>query len=243
MPFIKLDRKYFNNFLWKEKRSYSRAEAWLDLIQLVAFSADNSQIINGSLVNYGRGQYPISLSFLMKRWGWSMNKVRTYLSTLERAGQITRQITKGNTILTLCNYDQYNGDSQGEGQGEGKVEVKSKGKTTEVIQENKNINKPRKEINILFEDFWNLYDKKTGKAKTVKLWERLTDIEREQCMKGLPAYIASTPDKVYRKDPTTFLRNKSWNDEVFARRGYPINGNKPKSEARRRYEEELLGRL
>lgn len=242
MGYLMLDRKFFDHFFWKEKRKFNRAEAWLDLIQLVSYSNGKSQIINGSLVEYDRGQYPISLSFLMKRWSWSTNKVRTYLSTLERTGQITRQITSGITILTLCNYDVYNGEAQTEGQAEGKAEGQADGKVTEGIKEIKNFNKPRKEINIPFEVFWNLYDKKTGKVNTVKLWQRLSDLEREECMEKLPAYISSKPDKVYRKDPATFLRNKSWNDEIFARRGQPVNGGKPKSEARRMYEEILLGR-
>jgi hypothetical protein len=30
----------------------------------------------------------------------------------------------------------------------------------------------------------------------------------------LPRYIVSTPDVKFRKNPTTYLNNESWNDEI-----------------------------
>jgi len=34
-------------------------------------------------------------------------------------------------------------------------------------------------------------------------------------MKFIPLYIKERPNKQYRKNPETFLRNKSWNDEII----------------------------
>jgi hypothetical protein len=31
----------------------------------------------------------------------------------------------------------------------------------------------------------------------------------------LDKYIPSTPDKMYRKNPDTYLRNKGWEDEIL----------------------------
>ena len=73
-----------------------------------------------------------------------------------------------------------------------------------------------KDINIPFEDFWNLYDKKRGdKVKLEKKWNNLTDIERNKIIDYIPKYKESQPDKAFRKDPETFLNNKSWNDEII----------------------------
>ena len=67
-----------------------------------------------------------------------------------------------------------------------------------------------------FDDFWNLYDKKRGdKDKIEKKWQSLKDSEREAIMKHLPLYKKSQPNKKYRKDPATYLNNKSWNDEII----------------------------
>ena len=77
---------------------------------------------------------------------------------------------------------------------------------------------------IAFEDFWNLYDKKVGlKEKIKKKWEKLTYGERLAAMEHIPKYIASQPCKCYRKNPETYINNKSWNDEIIE---YAKPGNK-----------------
>ena len=71
-------------------------------------------------------------------------------------------------------------------------------------------------INISFDDFWNTYDKKVGdKEKIKKKWDALKDSEREAIMSHIPLYKQSQPDKKFRKDPSTYLNNKSWNDEII----------------------------
>jgi hypothetical protein len=73
-----------------------------------------------------------------------------------------------------------------------------------------------KEINISFDSFWDLYDKKTGeKGKLLDKWERLSDSDRSLIMEYIPKYKIAQPDKKFRKDPQTFLNNKSWNDELI----------------------------
>lgn len=83
--------------------------------------------------------------------------------------------------------------------------------------------KKEKEPNYSFDEFWNLYDKKTGeKKKLAKKWLALTDEEREAIMNYIPKYIECQPEKQFRKNPETFLNNKSWNDELIPRN----NGNR-----------------
>ena len=66
-----------------------------------------------------------------------------------------------------------------------------------------------------FDAFWNAYDKKVARPKCEKLWGRLTLAEQAACMAYIPLYIEAQPSKQYRKNPETFLRNKSWNDELI----------------------------
>ncbi len=75
-------------------------------------------------------------------------------------------------------------------------------------------------INIDFNSFWSAYDKKVGdKAKLRLKWDSLTDTERFKAMEHIPLYIASQPDKRFRKDPATYLNNKSFNDEIIQSNG------------------------
>jgi hypothetical protein len=72
-----------------------------------------------------------------------------------------------------------------------------------------------KEINISFDIFWDLYDKKVGdKDKLKKKWESLQDSDRKSIIDYLPKYKTIQPDKKFRKDPQTFFNNSSWNDEL-----------------------------
>lgn len=67
-----------------------------------------------------------------------------------------------------------------------------------------------------FEKFWNMYGKKVGdKSKIQAKFLRLPQAVRLQIFRTLPAYIESTPDKKFRKNPETYLNNKSWNDEII----------------------------
>ena len=80
-----------------------------------------------------------------------------------------------------------------------------------------------------FDNWWTLYDKKCGRKDCEKKWNRLTREEQEACIDATPTYVASTPDKKYRKNPLTYLNQKAWNDEII-----PNNGtNKPTADEQR----------
>jgi len=89
-------------------------------------------------------------------------------------------------------------------------------------------------INIDFDIFWNLYDKKVGdKIKLKKKWESLTNEEREKATIHIPLYKKAKPDKQFRKDPQTYLNNKSFNDEIIG--NIQTNIEKPKEVDTREY--------
>ena len=97
-------------------------------------------------------------------------------------------------------------------QCEGNAIKESKGKE---IKERK-VNK----VNILdsaFDEWWNIYDKKVSKEKAITKWNILTNDEKQLALKIVQEYVNSTPDKTFRKDPTTYLNNKSFNDEIIIR--------------------------
>lgn len=77
-------------------------------------------------------------------------------------------------------------------------------------------------ITISFNDFWELYDKKVGlKDKIKKKWNNLTEKDRKEVMAYIPKYKEATKEKRFRKNPETFLNNRSWEDEI-------INSENPK---------------
>ncbi len=84
-----------------------------------------------------------------------------------------------------------------------------------------NPNKPKKadndndnDINILFDRFWDLYDKKNGKYSARKKWKLLKDSERETILTVLPDYVRWKSERQFRPDPVTFLNQRRWEDEI-----------------------------
>jgi len=69
-----------------------------------------------------------------------------------------------------------------------------------------------------FEEFWKLYAKSVEKEKCRIKYEKLTLEEKKKIFETLPTYVENTPEKQYRKNPQTYLNNKSWNDEIIARK-------------------------
>jgi hypothetical protein len=79
---------------------------------------------------------------------------------------------------------------------------------------NEDINRDNS-INVPFETFWNLYNKKVGaKNKCEKKWNRLTDADRQKIIDTLPDFISSIKDKQFQPYPETYLNQERWNDEI-----------------------------
>lgn len=65
-----------------------------------------------------------------------------------------------------------------------------------------------------FEDFWDLYDKKVDRKTCELKWKKLSQVDKEKIMENLPLYIVATPEKQFRKNPETYLFNRSWENEI-----------------------------
>jgi hypothetical protein len=207
--FIPINRKLFDHEFWDEKRSFSRFEAWMDLLQTARYEKEEkSEWIGGKQIIYGRGQLPSSIRFLKKRWNWgSITKVERFLKVLQNKDMIVLEKGQGQFVITICKYDFYNPIKNTERTVKGQQQGQQKDKS------NKEINKEYN--NVGFDAFWDLYDKKVGeKTKIQNKWETLNENEKKLIIEYIPKYKLSQPNKKYRKDPSTFLNNKSWLDEL-----------------------------
>ncbi len=65
-----------------------------------------------------------------------------------------------------------------------------------------------------FNQFWDLYNKKTGLTRCEAIWEELSDADKAFIKERLPTYIKATESEItFRKDPYTWLNGKHWLDE------------------------------
>lgn len=65
-----------------------------------------------------------------------------------------------------------------------------------------------------FERFWNDYGKKIEVQKCRRKYAKISEEEREVIRERLPEYIRNTPEIQYRKNPSTWINNRCWLDEM-----------------------------
>lgn len=107
--FIPINRDLFDHYLWVENREYSKFEAWLCLLKEARFK-ESKVVDNGYIVIVKRGQVYASLRFLAEAFGWTIKRVRTFLTMLESDNMITKEPHKETrqNIITITNYNKYN---------------------------------------------------------------------------------------------------------------------------------------
>ena len=66
----------------------------------------------------------------------------------------------------------------------------------------------------MFDQWWNLYDKKEGREPALKSWNKLTEPEKNKCLSIVEEYVKSKPDKQYRPMASTYLNQKRFNDQI-----------------------------
>lgn len=94
-------------------------------------------------------------------------------------------------------------------------EIKEKDKEKEsVIQEEKNNIQKEETKEYPFEAFWDAYGKKIDRPKCERKWASLSKEDKKACMEYIPKYVAATPDIQFRRHPTTFLNNRSWENDL-----------------------------
>ena len=89
-------------------------------------------------------------------------------------------------------------------QSDGNAIKERKGKEIKEIKEN------------LFNDFWNLYDKKVERKSCYNKFMKLDLEVIEKIINVVPFYVESTPNSKYRKNPETWINGECWNDEIKA---------------------------
>ncbi len=104
---IKLHRQIQESALWKQKRVFSKAEAWIDILMEVQHTKETEVIIGSKVLKCYRGQSLRSAETWGKRWCWSRNQVIRFFKLLKDCAQIATVSEQITTRLTVLNYDAY----------------------------------------------------------------------------------------------------------------------------------------
>lgn len=163
----------------------------------------------------------INIKSWARKFGSTEDEIEGILITLENLNLIV--CTDINLFIPSCEprLNLIRGGSKG-----GKKSKKNKPINKPLLSLDENNYKPivnqkeieiesKYKINISFDVFWDLYNKKKGdKEKIEKKWNKLKDDERQKIIDTLPAFLNSIKDKQFIPFPETYLNNKRWNDEI-----------------------------
>jgi hypothetical protein len=209
---IKLHRKLID---WEWYKDVNTFKLFLHLLLKANTETKKWQ---GQTIN--RGQLITSLKNLSHETGLTEKEVRTAISKLEKTKEVGKQTTSVNTTLTILNYDLY--QSMGKPTDKQKAnEGQSKGKQGATTKEYKEEEELKEDKEILFEQFWKLYDNKQDRVKSEKKFMSLDLPVIEKIINVVPLYTNitttskdNTKGLKFRKNPLTWLNGECWNDEI-----------------------------
>jgi hypothetical protein len=108
--YILISRGILDHPRFKPTGPYTRAEAWLWLIEAAAFKDRSVPVLAGrqrKMVLIARGELTYSVRFLANAWRWSPGRVQRFLDELQTDRSIDTRTDTGQTVISLCNYDAY----------------------------------------------------------------------------------------------------------------------------------------
>lgn len=132
---IKLHRKIADHWTYDESKCFSKFEAWIDILLQVNHK-EAKVFIKGNLYSVGRGQSIKSIRSWAERWGWSRSKADKFFQLLEKDNMITIKKEPHTSVVTVCNYESY--------QGSEATEKPQKSQTRARLEPDPNTNKNEK---------------------------------------------------------------------------------------------------
>lgn len=178
---VKLFRKFQDNGFFRD----SYMVHLINYLLLKANYEDKTTIFNGSPLTAKRGQLIFGLNAAYRDTGISIKRLRRRMQTLETEGFIERERPNSRcnsgefsvkkwagkySLVTICNYEHYQGSQNDEGQSEGQGEGKDRATSKEVKEVKKNIGRSKKQTDPRvkeFFDFWGqTFLQETGEPYT-----------------------------------------------------------------------------
>jgi len=167
---VKLHRSITEHWVWDCE--FSCAQAWVDLL-VNANHSERKLTIKGQLIIIERGQQARSEVTLSKLWKWSRNKVRRFLKNLESDGMITQKATHLTSIITICNYSDFQGGDTTNGTGKEQLTEQVKDSRRNTNKNGKNDKEVIDQFN--FEDIRAVWNEVCSNSSTICQTKKIVD--------------------------------------------------------------------
>lgn len=103
--FVNLWRCLGESELWRERREFSLAEAYIDIVFQVRWKPQAETVpLKGGTVICRQGESLNSLATWAARWGVSKGRARTMLKSLEKMGYVRHWSAKKTSRTAVCHY-------------------------------------------------------------------------------------------------------------------------------------------
>lgn len=204
-----------------------RVGAWHWMMHRAVIS-ETRFMADGQVITLQRGQFCASQQQICDATGMTRKQVRAFLDALEAESAVVlkraNDRAKGRTIVTICNYNEYQNNLESEGPRKGQARAKQ-GPTKE--QEN-NYNKKQEEPPLPpqgdeagFAEFWDAYPHRGGQKRNRKgslaKWQAAIKrgVTAEEIMSGVERMrFDPAVARGYPRDPVTWLNQEGWTDEI-----------------------------
>lgn len=155
--YIKIDRKILD---WEWYSNINTSRLFLHMLLRANWKDGRFE---GKEIN--RGSFVSSYSKLSNECGLTVNEIRTAIKHLTLTGEITVRAHAKYSVFTINNYDEYQSiNTQEHSQSTSNAHSINKRLTT--IEEKKEEKEgKKKELNVFFEQIWNIYPSKKGKGQ------------------------------------------------------------------------------
>lgn len=170
--FYKMHRGWMDHPVFG-REPFTRAQAWVWLIEHAAWR-DTTQSVGRHHVRVERGQIAVAVRYLAEAWQWSKSSVDRFLTRLETGTMIGTQPGTQYTIITICNYDKYQGDWDTSGTPDGTQPGTRAGHERDKEEEDKKGKKTPSTDDPAFDMFWAAYPRREAKADAMKAWRAST---------------------------------------------------------------------
>jgi len=138
----------------------------------------------------------------------SEQQIRTALKKLKSTSEITTQITNEYSMISITNWDNYQGSNQPDNQRA----TSEQPTDNQRITTNNNENNAKNEKKIGFNDFYTLYPKKERKKDTKAKWDRLPLEDQQKAIDGIASFTRGKETK-FICAPIVYLNGERWEDE------------------------------
>ena len=218
---IALHRKIQDGRFWQEKRKFSRAEAWIDILMEARWKEEPGQIlIDNTLIVCNRGQVCYSMDTWATRWGWNRSATRRFFSLLKNLRQIDLENVTKTTRVTVENYERYQSVRPPNDHEVTSKRPASDQQVTTTEQGNKVKKVTKKQDPPDFVLFWTAYPRKVGKGAARKSWLK----KHPPVNQVLSAIEAAKKTDQWRRDdgqfiphPSTWFNQERWLDGDMAK--------------------------